>query len=355
MSPKYTELTISRDCGYVMRGMAIMMIVFHNFCHFIPGVTLENEFEFYSVHIISLLTPKATALQWFFDIMSFFGWYGVPVFIFLTGYGLVMKYERNGTPLETGRFLRYNYFKLFFLMLPGIVTLIIATLAFVLPYGDIDSRSIANYICQASMLPDVVYPWWKPNPGVFWYFGLTMELYIVYALLIYHRPKWWMWVCVALSIALQLITPPESGTMAWIRHNVTGWATLLAFGILYGRTLCIRRDVAATIVILSALLILPSMLDWMTWQFSILACVVLAIVVARWSMRIPGWRDFWIWIGRLSPMLFVAHPVARMIILEIFQPRDPVALPLVIYLCLIFLMSLIFRYITKACYRRWLK
>lgn len=105
MSHKLTELTISRDCGYVMRGIAIMMIVFHNYCHSIQGVTSENEFEFFYGNVTSLMIPKATALNWFFDIMSFFGWYGVPVFMFLSGYGLVMKYELGGTYLKAGRFL----------------------------------------------------------------------------------------------------------------------------------------------------------------------------------------------------------------------------------------------------------
>lgn len=355
MSHKLTELTISRDCGYVMRGIAIMMIVFHNYCHSIQGVTSENEFEFFYSNITSLMTPKATALNWFFDIMSFFGWYGVPVFMFLSGYGLVMKYERGRTSLKTGQFLLHNYLKLFFLMLPGIVALILVTLSIAIPNGHLGVRYIVDYICQSSMLPDVVYPWWKPKPGVFWYFGVTMEFYVVYALLIYRKPKWWLWACVVLSVALQLITPPESETMTWIRHNVTGWAIVFVMGVLYGRTARIRRSVAVILVILSAVFILPSMMNWITWQFSVPACVVVAIVMAKWSMRISGWRNFWIWIGRLSPMLFVAHPVAREIIFKTIDLKGPALFPLSVYLCITFLLALVFRYFTTACYRRWLK
>lgn len=355
MSHKLTELTISRDCGYVMRGIAIMMIVFHNYCHSIQGVTSENEFEFFYGNVTSLMTPKATALNWFFDIMSFFGWYGVPVFMFLSGYGLVMKYELGGTYLKAGRFLWHNYLKLFFLMLPGIVSLTMITLSIAIPNGHLGARYIIDYVCQSSMLPDVVYPWWKPNPGVFWYFGVTMEFYALYALMIYRKPKGWLWACVVLSVALQLVTPPESETMTWIRHNVTGWTTVFVMGVLYGRTSRIQRGVAVIIVVLSAAFILPSMLNWITWQFSILACVVIAIVLAKWSMRIPGWRRFWIWIGRLSPMLFVAHPVARDIIFKTIDLREPALFPLSVYLCITFLLALVFRYFATVCCRRWLK
>ena len=44
--------TISRDEGYAMRGMAILAIMLHNFCHSAQGVTQENEFKFlYAVNI----------------------------------------------------------------------------------------------------------------------------------------------------------------------------------------------------------------------------------------------------------------------------------------------------------------
>lgn len=352
MSTKCTELSISRDCGYLMRGMAIIMIALHNFCHVMPGAVGENEFTFNHSVITAMMAPKPTALQWFYDIMSFFGWYGVPVFMFLTGYGLVMKYERDKVRLKTGPFLLHNYLKMFFLMLPAVIVLMVYTLCLSVPEVN---PNVPRYLFQLSMLSDIVMPWFPPVPGVFWYFGLTMEFYIIYALFIYRKSAWWMWTGVAVSIILQLIPDPSVGTISWLRHNVTGWATPFVMGILYGRTHSVSRYVAVTAAILSAALILPSMLNAVTWQFSILACVVIAIVVAKWSMRIPGWRSFWIWIGRLSPMIFVAHPVAREFVLDALDPQRPVIFPLLLYLIVTFLLALAFRYFTTACYRRWLK
>lgn len=355
MSQKHIELTISRECEHVLRGMAIILIALHNFCHLVPGVTQENEFYFYPDNLVSIMAPKETALQWTFDILSFFGWYGVPVFMFLTGYGLVMKYERGGAPLITGRFLKHNYLKLLFLMLPGIAAFILISLCTAIPQGHIGAATIANFICQLSMLPDVVYPWWEPYPGVYWYFGLTMEFYLVYALLIYRRHEWWVWTCVALSLVLQLIFYPDLETFLWIRHNVTGWATVFVMGVIYGRAGNIRRSVAIAIAVISAILILPSMLNWLTWQFSILGGVIIAVLGAKWSMTVPGWRNFWIWVGRLSPMLFVAHPVARSIILKAFDLQHPSWLPLLLYIGLSFVLALAFRLITNAACRRRLK
>lgn len=347
--------TISRDEGYAMRGMAILAIMLHNFCHSIQGVTPENEFGFLYANLNSLTSPKDTLIEWLFDVLSFFGWYGVPVFMFLTGYGLVMKYERDHVPLYIGRFLKRNFLKLFFLMMPGVIALIILSLSRSLPHGHVGAYWIMDYLFQLTMLPDIIFPLRGPNPGVFWYFGLTMEFYIIYALLIHRKPRWWMWATVAISLILQFVTDPSSSAMEWIRHNATGWALVLVMGILYGRSSHIGRRVAYATVIMSVLLVLPSMLNPMTWQISILTCVVIAIVIAKWSMKLSGWRNLWIWVGQLSPMLFVAHPVARSIAMLIFEPVSPSIIPLVAYLCLAFLLALVFRPFTNACYRRYLR
>ena len=66
----------------------------------------------------------------FFHLLSFFGHYGVPIFLFLSAYGLVAKYE-NAKPLSpsqntntihepnTFRFLCYHWLKLFRMMIVG--------------------------------------------------------------------------------------------------------------------------------------------------------------------------------------------------------------------------------------------
>lgn len=348
------DISISRDCGFLMRGMAIVMIALHNFCHLIPTVVPENEFRFFVGRIMRFQMPRDTFTAQFFDVLSFLGWYGVPVFMFLTGYGLVMKYEHGKAPLSAGRFVANNYLKLFFLMLPSVAAFIICSLAITLPYGKFGFHGLLDYTCQLTMLPDIVYPLWHPNPGIFWYFGLTMEFYIIYAFFIHGKRSWWMWALVALSLALQLTTNPTGIKMEWIRHNATGWMAVLAFGIIYGRNTSINRWIAFATVAIALLLIWPSMLDSSSWHFSILACVVIAIAVAKISMLIPGWRGFWICIGRLSPIIFAAHPVARFITYVLFSPKGPSMLQLVVYIGITLALTLLFRPVVNFCYRRFL-
>ena len=74
-----------------MRGVAILCIMFHNFLH-LTLPTIENEFSFSELRTDTFVSSLSAQPAWALaDVMSFLGWYGVAVFIFLSGYGLVRK------------------------------------------------------------------------------------------------------------------------------------------------------------------------------------------------------------------------------------------------------------------------
>ena len=92
----YQYTPISKDEGLSMRGIAILCIIFHNFLH-LTLHTVENEFTFLEHRAHVFTHCIANNPSWLLaDIMSFLGWYGVPIFLFLSGYGLVRKFEGAG-------------------------------------------------------------------------------------------------------------------------------------------------------------------------------------------------------------------------------------------------------------------
>lgn len=75
-----------------LKALAILFIVAHNYFHFLPPVTGENEMTFSPEHIQNVLMfILANPFDAFHPIVSFFGHYGVHIFIFLSGYGLTKK------------------------------------------------------------------------------------------------------------------------------------------------------------------------------------------------------------------------------------------------------------------------
>lgn len=81
------------ECS-ALRGIAILGIVMHNFLHWLRPMVKENEYQFHQNNVDGIM-GVLSRLDWDIplQLFSFFGHYGVPVFLFLSGYGLVKKYE----------------------------------------------------------------------------------------------------------------------------------------------------------------------------------------------------------------------------------------------------------------------
>ena len=84
---------LTRNECSAMRGIAILAIMLHNYCHFIGKIVKENEYRFYDFNnnrLLQVLDNPDELLP--VHLFSYFGHYGVPVFLFLSGFGLVRKY-----------------------------------------------------------------------------------------------------------------------------------------------------------------------------------------------------------------------------------------------------------------------
>ena len=85
---------LSRSACNALRGLAIIGIFLHNYCHWLGPIVKENEYQFFQHNADWLLQVMANPdINLPVHLLSFFGHYGVPVFLFLSAYGLVMKYE----------------------------------------------------------------------------------------------------------------------------------------------------------------------------------------------------------------------------------------------------------------------
>ncbi len=84
---------LSKDDVAALKGAAMFLIVAHNFLHLISPAPRENEFGFTGAEgvwtAIALCIKAPTELL--HVLLSFFGHYGVVVFVLLSGYGLARK------------------------------------------------------------------------------------------------------------------------------------------------------------------------------------------------------------------------------------------------------------------------
>lgn len=336
-----------------LRGIAILGIILHNYCHFLGFAVKENEYTFTASKPRQLLERMLMLDDnLFIHVMSFFGHYGVPVFLFISGFGLVYKYERSTpTRVRALPFIGFHYAKLLRLMFLGYIGF--AVVSYLHPHGYHGytvGRVIAQLLMYINLMPD---PDHIIKPGPYWYFGLMLQLYIVYRLVLYRRSSAVTLALIVLCTAVQAFFPPsvdEGGEILnRIRYNFIGGMLPFGAGILYarhGRNLPLPINL--TIVVVSAFIVFIGSFYFWSWLFVPLFIVTGAVATMK---LIPDKALApCVWFGAISSALFVMHPITREIIIKMSY-RGYIYTGLMTYIVasilLAWLFKLMFRYIPK--------
>jgi hypothetical protein len=338
------ELLTRNECT-AMRGIAILAIVLHNYCHFIGKIVQENEYQFFAMNndrLWQAMTHPDALLP--VHLLSYFGHYGVPVFLFLSGYGLVMKYELMGTgPVSPNArtygtcphefaFLRYSYLKLLRMLIVGFSLFICVDRVTPGTFSFHWDNVLAQLLMYINVLPEPDKIIW---PGIYWFFGLMIELYIVYRLLLYRRSSWFVVAMIVICWLLQVFCDPEGETLNRLRYNFIGGMLPFGLGLIVARVRMGRtpspqgtdqqsaRDglfLWIPVLIVSVALVFAMCFNFQTWfwipVFIIIGCVAMVKVMPGWLMKV------FVWFGGISAAMFVAHPIARKLFITVAWKQD---------------------------------
>ena len=327
------ELLTRNECT-AMRGIAILAIVLHNYCHFISKIVQENEYQFFVSHneqLWQVVTNPDALLP--VHLLSFFGHYGVPVFLFLSGYGLVRKYETSDDSCPPVRFVRYSYLKLLRMLFVGFSLFICVDMVTPGRFQFHWDNVIAQLLMYINVLPEPEKTIW---PGIYWFFGLMMELYIVYRLLLYRRSSWIAVALIVVCWLLQAFCDPEGETLNRLRYNCIGGLLPFGLGIIAARVRTLRTGSTfptdseyapygpilwLLVFILSVALVFAMSFNFHTWLlwipvFIILGTIALVKAMPKWMLSIVTW------FGSISAAMFVAHPIARKLFITVAWKQD---------------------------------
>lgn len=316
------ELLTRAECD-AMRGIAIIGIFLHNYCHWLPGIVRENEYQYFQHNVDGLQGVLANPdLLLPVHLLSFFGHYGVPVFLFLSAYGLVQKYEKPRAPhLEPTilGFTRYHFLKLFKMMIVGFAAFLLIDRMTPGPHH----YHLTDVLAQLGMVNNIL-----PNPdniiwpGPYWFFGLMLQLYIVYRLCMYKRHWGWAVALMAICTALQIICSPESEELNRLRYNFIGGMLPFGFGLIFARY---GKDPQTGLwywgtLIVATMLVYSESLDYYTWYLVpplvCMSCYGIVKVLPKILLKPLTWM------GSISAALFVCHPITRKIIIPISRHGD---------------------------------
>ena len=306
-----------------MRGLAIIGIFLHNYCHWLGFAVKENEYTFTMSKASDLMQALAQPdLNLPIHLVSFFGHYGVPVFLFLSAYGLVMKYEKRGalSPKQTNvvPFLKHHYVKLFKMMIVGFVafTMVDAITPGSHKYHVMDI--LGQMFMFNNMMPDPDHVIW---PGPYWFFGLMMQLYIVYRLLLWRKGDVYALLLIAVCWAMQAFCDPEGDTLNRVRYNFMGGVLPFCAGLLYARHgKQLTHGVRMTLMVISVVSVFFFSFNFQTWLWAPLFVCTASIGIVK---LLPKTVNEWIaWVGTISAALFVLHPLTRKIFIPISRHGD---------------------------------
>lgn len=318
------------ECA-ALRGLAIIGIFLHNYCHWLGPVVKENEYTF-SQHNVDWLTAVMASPDGLLPahLVSFFGHYGVPVFLFLSAYGLELKYGRT-LYAPTFRFVAYHWKKLFSMMIVGFVSFTIVDAITPGRWHYTLTQVVAQLAMVNNLLPDPDHNIW---PGPFWFFGLMLQLYAVYRLLLYKRH--WAWTVGAMVVCLgvQLAFAPESEALNWYRYNFMGGMLPFGLGLLYARygnrIILTHLNTLSLLVsvVFCGFLVMWMSASYLLWSVvPLVVCILCVYVVKLLTQAARRPVGAWlmarlVWMGEISAALFVIHPVLRKVFIPISRHGD---------------------------------
>ena len=233
----------------LLKGIGILLIITHNYMHWLPECVPENEYTFSVERIDQLCAYLAQGgPHVLLNILSHFGHYGVAIFLFLSGYGLVKKYEGSRVgKMESSKegkevlalshirasaiFLLRHAVKLWWLMVPAVLLFVVMEMmqgTWNRPF----SRLLPLLGFYSNLQPHrdlILGPWW--------WFGLMMQFYLLWRLLLYRRGRWVLYltmgVCVAAVLCIAWMERGQldsTGTLTcYLHYNFP--PSMLAFGL----------------------------------------------------------------------------------------------------------------------------
>ena len=171
----------------ILKGFAILCIVFHNFFHWLPPSPGENEFVFSALRIQQFFHLLGEQPAEFANIiLSYLGHYGVQLFIMISGFGLAMSMMRKEQ--SWGVFVLDRLKKLYPLLITGIVVFILATI--VLTGHSLKADEWRELGWKMLFIHTLL-----PNSGIslngpWWFFGMIFQLYLLFPWLYQLIRRW---------------------------------------------------------------------------------------------------------------------------------------------------------------------
>lgn len=182
--------TLSRRDVTVLKGIGILLIFLHNYFHWEPRMGIENEFRFEQAHFIHFLDHAFSGpLDLLRYGLAYFGHFGVQLFVLTSGYGLYLSSQAKGNMKFSLGYLMPKLIKIFSLLVVGT--------ACILAVQYLKGGPTMGYKNFIMIIIGRMTSWWNFSydtifsfSGPFWFFGLIVQLYVIFPFLGQAVQRW---------------------------------------------------------------------------------------------------------------------------------------------------------------------
>lgn len=355
---KSYAINLSKDDTLIIKGIAIVLIILHNYFHHFQGIVAENEFDFDNDSFYNLWNSFSDSIgKFIIDFVSFYGHYGVTAFFFLSGYGLALKYKE--TPLEKD-FIRNCIKKLWRLFLPILACFVILAIFKALITEEFFSALehigiiLVKAFCRITFTTNLFMfdVFWISGP--WWFFSVIFQLYIIYKYIFskYFSPFFLVGVAL-LMISIQIILYFCQIELIFSRFNAIAWIPSFILGLLFAKYKIRIYKPVYYILFIICFIIDCTFLTWI-FGYSLFPFV---FIVLRLIMKKCKIDSIFIFIGKLSPYLFVTNTFVRTFVYsnicspDVFNPSWFILLIGFVHLIICFIIALSYKKISMYLYK----
>ena len=306
---------ISKTDTLVLKGIGILMIIFHNFFHIMTPLMGENEFEYDKQNLLNFISSfSANPVYSFQYIFSFFGHYGVQFFIFCCVYGLAVVYGNLERDFNVKDFIFSRVRKLYPVFTIAIVLLVLYQ--YLILDTQITLRTLREIFIRYTLIAN-----WIPGKvfilsGPFWFYSMIIQLYLCFPLLlkINKKSKYGLWVVMFIAYIIILSTNQYFSSLGLSLYcNFIGNLPVFIIGMISA----LNREwkYPKWIWIASAGVFLIGQFNVYVWNFSQIAFVLMTVpllvkLYEKFSNSILSKAV--IFTGGLSMYLFAVNGFLRM-------------------------------------------
>lgn len=330
---------LTRHQTNLLKGIGMLMIMIHNFYHLLSPSPGQNEFDFSIANFqkyvhLSQLIPLDFLRYGF----SYFGHYGVQIFIFISSYGLYLSYRKKEIHLFP--FLKQRLIKLYPMLVIAVILLLIVSSAY---SGFPDGEKLRSILLKLTLLFNFIPGEALTVSGPWWFFSLIFQLYLAFPFLLNLIKRYGRNSMLITAAVFILITIPLNPVL--VRNDLSLYYTFIGqmpvfcLGIYFADRGNFKMN--AGIIILSILVFVFANVNQVIWNFGFIAftLILLAFFFAArpYLRRFKRLNNFVAYTGKISLSLFAIHGMMRLPFLKIAEKYEHPFFTLVI--CLIFLAA----------------